>query len=147
MSTSVNYSLTLRLHVADKPPEQLLRKSGPFLQKRCSELWNCCLLDRASRNRSLKHVTGILDWFLVGGASWPVHSLDGSIFQELVCVVSSVWARIIVHENTIRTDRTCIRSNINIQDLVNITYSRQCAVFNDVKVRFPVHADSGPYHD
>ena len=44
----------------------------------------------------------MLDRVHVGGASWPIHINVGSIFQILVSVVCSMWARIIVRVPTVR---------------------------------------------
>ena len=55
--------------------------------------------------------------------------------------------RIVIHQNEIFTNSTCIWANVNIQDLVYVPESRQRAVVNDVEVRFPLSTYSRPNHD
>ena len=55
--------------------------------------------------------------------------------------------RIVIHQNEIFTNSTCICANVNIQDLVYVPESRQRAVVNDVEVRFPLSTYSRPNHD
>ena len=55
--------------------------------------------------------------------------------------------RIVIHQNEIFTNSTCIWANVNIQDLVYVPESRQRAVVNDVEVRFPLSTYPRPNHD
>ena len=55
--------------------------------------------------------------------------------------------RIVIHQNKIFTNSTCIWANVNIQDLVYVPESRQRAVVNDMEVCFPLSTYSRPNHD
>ena len=68
---------------------------------------------------------------------------------QMIVACSRYWSvmRIVIHQNEIFTNSTCIWANVNIQDLVYVPESRQCAVVNDVEVRFPLSTYSRPNHD
>ena len=70
---------------------------------------------------------------------------DCGLFEILIGDAGST--RIVIHQNEIFTNSTCIWANVNIQDLVYVPESRQCAVVNDTEVRFPLSTYSRPNHD
>ena len=69
------------------------------------------------------------------------------LFEILIGDAGSMCTRIVIHQNEIFTNSTCIWADVNIQDLVYVPESRQRAVVNDVEVRFPLITFSSPNHD
>ena len=63
---------------------------------------------------------------------------DWGLFEILIGDAGSMCMHIVIHQNEIFTNSTCIWANVNIQDLVYIPESHQRAVVNDMEVRFPL---------
>ena len=87
----------------------------------------------------------MFNWITVLGPCWLVHSLYSCCQQVLVGGPCPEWTGIVVHQNEIGAYNTGIWENTHIQDLIDISCSRRSAILNDIRVRFPFHANTHPH--
>ena len=81
------------------------------------------------------------------GSRWPIQSHNCSLLKVPVGDAGPMCMGIIIHQNEIRTYSTCIWANMNIQNFIDLPLCRQCAVIDDVQVRFPLSTNSCPHHN
>ena len=145
MSPCFNYRLTTPPHTGDKPPDLKLWNLIPFFKKSSCTDAGCTGRDEtAVCNISQACSIGFRSGDLAGHS---IYTDDCGLFEILIGDAGSMCTRIVIHQNEIFTNSTCIWANVNIQDLVYVPESRQRAVVNDVEVRFPLSTYSRPNHE
>lgn len=69
---------------------------------------------------SLDVVPKMFNGITVGRSGLPLHALDSVIFQELVCNLGTMWSTIIVHEDEILANGSCVWNHTWLQYLIKV---------------------------
>lgn len=76
----------------------------------------------------------------------PVLPDDRRSLKVLIGYPGSVRCGIVVHSNEIWAYCTSVWTDVHVQDLIDVSLSRQSAIFDDMQVSLNLHAYPCPNH-
>lgn len=141
------HCLTTSPHGADEVADSLLGNFIPFLLKGPSELRQGARLVCTATNGPPDHVPHVFDGIKVRRLGWPLQSVDPVVVQVPVHNMCSVRSSIVIHENEIRTNSSCVRPDNWVKDLNPVPDRRQSTVPDHMEVCLSMDADSAPNHE
>jgi len=116
--SDINHSLAVPSHAADEPLERQLFQITPLLLEGVLELSQRLRLVRTLCDRPLEQVPTAFDGMQIRGSIRPLHTQENFSLQVVGNDPGTVWRSVVIHEDEVFTDRTCIGFYVDIKDFI-----------------------------